>query len=161
MLPQKLKFMDNKKSSQKVSIVLASSWLTALTIFVVPFFIDFKNDGLLQVIAGVLIVLIFVMFLIGGFFYVDIDVENNSTLSIKHYNLFPLWRKFKMIKIPLKRLYRIEVKSYFLEIFTFVYIYEEAKKGIARYPGIGFSAFPNLEKKAAITLLKKLVGIKQ
>jgi hypothetical protein len=152
--------MNNKATSRKALTVFGLSWLIVLAVLTSSFFFEFEYDIIFQISVGLLLVLITIIFSCGGYYYLEIKVENNSTLIIKHYNLFPLWRKFKVFQIPVKRFEKYKIRKYFLGIFSFIYLYEESRKGVARYPGIGASAIPNSQQKRLIALLNNLIKIK-
>jgi len=152
--------MDNKSSIRRITRFYGISFLITIFAIVISLFIKYEHSGIVVIVGFILFCLLFVAYYLGGYYYVEIEVENNSILKIKHYHLFVVGRKFKMYQIQLKRLYKIEVKDYLFGLFTFVYVYEQSKKGISSYPKIGFSAFPKSQKKKAIALLNRLVGTK-
>jgi len=152
--------MDNKTFIRKVFLFYGISFLITLLITVVPLFIKFEYYGFVSLSGGLLFVLFFLTNIFGGYYYIEIEVENNSILKLKHYKLVPYGRKFEMFQIQLKRLCKIEVKDYLFGLFTFVHVYEQSKKGISRYPKLGFSAFSPADKKKAIGILNRLVGVK-
>ena len=127
---------------------------------VFPFILSIEHKAIIGLSGFLLFILIILASWFGGYYYVELEVENNSVFKLKHYKLFDFDRKFKMYQIPLKRLHKIEVKNYFFGVFTFIYVYEKAKRGVSRYPKVGLSAFPWAEKKKAITYIQKLVNIR-
>ena len=152
--------MNNKTSIRKVSLTFGILTLITIIMVIVPFFVKFEYRSYVFLSGFLLFALIFIINWLGGYYYVELEVENNSILKLKHYNLFIINRKFKMYQIQLKRLHKIEVKNYFFGFFTFIYVYEQAKRGVSRFPKIGFSAFPRAEKKKAIEYLQKLVNFR-
>jgi hypothetical protein len=149
--------MNNKAESKKAITIFGLSWLIVLAALTGSFFFEFEYDIIFQIGVGFLLILVTVIFSCGGYYYVEIKVDNNSTLLIKHYNLFPFGRKFKVFQIPVKRFEKYKIKRYFFGIFSFIFFYEQSRKGVARYPGIGISAVPKSQKKIVISLLDKLI----
>ena len=152
--------MNNKTSIRKVNFFFAFSQIIAIFTFVITMLLKIEYGGIIGLSGLMLFLVLFFSNWFGGFYYVEVEVENNSILKIKHYKLVPFRKKFKMFQIPFKRLHKVEVKKYLFGIFTFMYVYENSKKGIARYPGVGFSAFPKSELKKVMALLNKLIQIK-
>jgi len=148
--------MNNKKNAFKINTILSLSWLIILANFAGSFFVDFELRTILQINLGVFLVLIALTYSLGGFYYLEISIENNSILVIKHFNIFPLLRNFNLYKIPIKSLHKVKVKNYIFGVFTFISLYEKSQKGISRYPRIGLSAISRQQRKELIELFKKL-----
>jgi hypothetical protein len=152
--------MHNKITARKTLSIFGLSWLIILAVLTSSFFFVFEYEIIFQIIVGLLLILITVVFSYGGYYYLEIKVENNEVLIIKYYNLFLLVRKFKVIQIPVKRFEKYKLKKYFFGIFSFIVIYEQSRKGVARYPEIGISAVPKSQQKVLISLLNGLIDKK-
>ncbi|GAO28097.1 hypothetical protein [Geofilum rubicundum] len=147
--------MNNKKTAGKYIKTFAISWLTALALFVLSVVV--KNDlpVAAQIALGVLVVLIAVFFASGGYHYIEIESEKDL-FRIKYFNLFPMGREYKSIQIPWSRYRKHEIKPSFNGLFHHLYIYEQTRGGLARYPAIGFSALNAAEREKILTFLKKM-----
>ena len=150
--------MNNKTTAQRTSFIFGLSWLIVLACLVGSFFIDFEKIILFQIILGFILVLIISVYYFGGYNYIEIEVEKKTGLNFRYYNLFPIGRKFKLYQIPIKNLDRFEIRNYFGGFFSFIYLYEKSRKGIARYPGIGLSAVPKSRQKYISSYLEKFLN---
>ena len=150
----KFKIMNNKTTAQRASLILGMSLLIFLGCLAGSFFVDFEKVILFQIILGILLVLTVAVYYFGGYYYIEIAVENES-LNFRHYNLFPFGRKFKLFQIPLKKFQKFEIRKYFFGIFTFLLVYEKSHKGVARYPRIGLSAVPKSHQKLIVSYIER------
>ncbi|MCL2072510.1 MAG: hypothetical protein FWH18_01180 [Marinilabiliaceae bacterium] len=150
--------MNNKTTAQRVSFILGLSLLIILGCLAGSFFVDIEKVEYFQIISGILLLFIIVIYLFGGYYYIEIVVERGHFLSFRHYRLFPFGRKFKVFQIEQKKFEKFEVSSYFFGIFSFLFLYEKSKKGIARYPGIGLSAIPKAQHKYIIAYIDKFLN---
>jgi len=146
--------MDNKKYSRRVATFFSVTWLVILIIIVFSLFFDFGFGYMIPIVMVILLALISLLYAIGGFCYIEVEVENSS-LCVKYYNLIPFGRKYNMYRIPVKNLIDIKEKKYILS--SFLYIYEKSKKGAAKYPAVGISAMSNSQRKQLIAYLKSLI----
>ena len=147
--------MNNKIASGRIATIFSVSWLVILIIMAFSLFFDFFGVGYMGLAVMVILsALLSLLYAIGGFCYVEVEVENSS-LCIKYYNLIPLGRKYKMYRIPVKNLIDIKEKKYIIS--SFLHIYEKSKKGTAKYPAIGISAMSNSQRKQLIAYLKTLL----
>ena len=146
--------MNNKTASGRISTIFSITWLMIAIIIAFSLFFDFGFGYMIPIVLGVLLILLILFYVIGGFCYIEVEVKNSS-LYIKYYNLFPIRRKYEMCQIPLNHLSDIKVKKYALS--SFLHIYEKTKKGVARYPSIGISAMSISQRKQMITYLKSLI----
>ena len=148
--------MNNKITSQRFTTFFPIIWLVIATITAFLLFFDFGYGYLFPVILCSLLIIITLLYGIGGFYYVDINVDN-SVLNLKNYNLFPLGRKYKMYRIPINRLSNVKVKKYLGGLFSFINIYERSKKGESKYPAVGISAMTASQRKQLITSIRSLL----
>ncbi|MDR2927482.1 MAG: hypothetical protein LBV41_04685 [Cytophagaceae bacterium] len=144
--------MNNKKTSRKASFIFAVVWLVLLIALTSTFFFEFECEHWVQIVASGLLILVTLLFYTGGFYYVNAEITN-GIMYIKHYNLFPVWRRFRMFQVPANRFDKAVAKKYFGGIICFVHIYENLRGRIARYPAIGFSAMPRLQRDAFIQFI--------
>ena len=132
--------ISNKKESNKALIIFNGTWTFLLIIFALSFSEVITIPMWSQLLILGLIALSGLFFYFGGFFFIQIEVENNKNLLVKHYNLFPIGRKFKAFKIPLHQIYRHEIRSKMAGLFYWLTIYQKMQGGIAKYPPVGLSA---------------------
>ncbi len=131
--------MNNKKNAGIITRFFATTWLLTLIMLVVSLLWEIGLGQIAQIGLIVFLLLSAIVFYAGGFFYLEFEVSK-SKLIIKHYNLFPFWREFKVYQIPIDRYSKYQVKSYFGGLFSWIYIYEQTNRGLAKYPAIGTSA---------------------
>ncbi len=147
--------MNNKITAKKYIQVFAISWLLSLAMFVLSVVLKYDIPVAAQIALGALVVLIAVFFASGGYHYIEIESEKDL-FRIKYFNLFPMGREYKSVQIPLSRYRKHEVKRSFNGLFHHLYLFEQTRGGLARYPSIGFSALNASEREKILTFLKKM-----
>lgn len=148
--------MDNKSTSDKIIRKFAFSWILLLVLFVTSLLLKQPELPLaVKIILGVLTFGLATIFGIGGYYYIELKIENNSSLLVRYYNLSPIGRQFKAFKIQLPRLQRYEIKK--KGPFTYLCFFEQTNRGIARYPLIGFMALTKDEREKYQDFLNKLI----
>ena len=150
--------MNNKKTAQIALAILGLSWLILFSVLTSSFFFDFEYIIIFQVSIGFLLIILTVIFSCGGYNYLEIKTEDKLNLTVKYYNLFPVGRKFKVLKISVNRIEKFEVKQYFFRMLSFIVIYELSRKGMSRYPKIGISAMKKSQKRLVVDLLNAIIS---
>ncbi|MGQ1946274.1 hypothetical protein ACT3CD_04135 [Geofilum sp. OHC36d9] len=148
--------MDNKSTSDKIIRKFAFSWVLLLALFVTSLLFKPELPLVVKIVMGVLTFGLAIIFGIGGYYYIELKIENNSSLLVRYYNLSPIGRQFKAFKIQLARLQRYEIKK--KGPFTFICFFEQTNRGIARYPLIGFMALTKEEREMYQDFLNKLIN---
>ncbi|WP_430813246.1 hypothetical protein [Carboxylicivirga sp. RSCT41] len=130
---------DNKEKARKVSTFLRI--LVMLTI--VPIAVNYlwieTNDKMVEMILWLFLIVVVVLYYIGGFCYVEVEC-NASKLDVKYYNLFPFWREYKRIIIPVERIKYVKVKNGLGILGSGLLICGRIKGRIAVFPRVGLSA---------------------
>jgi len=152
--------ISNKKQSSRALLIFTEIWAGLFIAFGLSF-MDFINVsvGLQTVLAG-LIALAGLFFYFGGFYYIQIEVESNKYLMVKHYNLFPIGRKFKAFKIPLGQIHHHEIKTRLAGLTHWLIIYQKMQGGIAKYPAVGLTAAGSKGRAEIDEYLSKLETLK-
>lgn len=132
--------ISNKKQSSRALLIFTGIWAGLIIAFGISF-MDFIEVpvGIQALLAG-LIAIAALFFYLGGFYYIQVEVDSNKYLMVKHYNLFPIGRKFKAFKIPLGQIHHHEIKSRLAGLTHWLIIYQSMQGGIAKYPAVGLSA---------------------
>ena len=91
-----------------------------------------------------------VFFYFGGYYYVEVEI-GAAKVDVKYYNLFPFWRQYKRIMIPLDKLKYVKVRSGFGSFGASLVICGRLKGRIAMYPTVGLNAC----KREQVQLLKE------
>ena len=146
--------MDNKETAHKITRTFAFSWILLLGLFVVSLLVKRDIPLMLQVILGVMTFGLAIGFGLGGYYYLELKVENNRYLQVRYFNLSPIGREYKAFKIELSRFHSFEVKK--VGIFRYLNIYEQSGKGVAKYPKLGLSAMGITQRNAFLEFLGKL-----
>ncbi|MGQ1890311.1 hypothetical protein ACT29H_07690 [Thermophagus sp. OGC60D27] len=150
--------ISNKKQSSRALLLFTGIWAALLILFALSFSEVITIPVWSQLAILGLIAISGSFFYLGGFFYIQIEVENNKNLMVKHYNLFPIGRKFKAFKIPLQQVHRHEIKGQLWGLIHWLTIYQKMKGGIAKYPAVGLSATSKKERTEINNYLSSLEG---
>jgi len=146
--------MDNKDSAHKIIRTFAFSWILLLGLFVTSLLVKVDVSLALQILLGVITFGLSIGFGLGGYYYLEFKVENNRYLQIRYFNLSPIGREYKSFKIELNRFHSFQVKK--LGPFSFLYLFEDSGKGMAKYPKLGLSAMNSSQRNAFLSFLHKL-----
>ena len=104
--------MNNKKTASTFIRIFGISWLASLAILVYTFLSRTAVSQNFQILMLVVVVLLPVLYT---------------------FNLFPIGRKYKALQIPLERYSHYEIKGSMGVLFSFLYVYEDTVRGLARY----------------------------
>jgi len=91
-------------------------------------------------------VFISTFFYFGGFCYVEVEISS-KTFDVKYYNLFPFWRQYKRILLPLDKVKHIKVRSGLCFVGSGILISGRIKGRLATYPTVGLSACTAKQRK--------------
>ena len=145
--------LDNTKTGRRIGFVFT----VLILFFVAMLFVGISSDNnyslMIQVISGVLVVMMSILFKFGGFDYLLIQKEEDD-IEIKFYSVFPYGRKFRMIKINRLQVDKIEITNGFLGLNKSLTIYQKKKDGSAKYPKVCLSALNKDDFKSITTLFK-------
>jgi hypothetical protein len=147
--------MNNKKTSSKFIKRFATGWLLALTLFVLSVVVKTDVPEVAPYVFGALTVLIAFAFARGGYHYVEFETDKEF-IRIKYFNLFPVGREYKAVQIPWSRYHKHEITTSLGGMFSFIHIYEETGRGMARYPGVGLTAMTREEKTQLLQFFEKI-----
>jgi hypothetical protein len=126
-----------------------------LALFVTSLLFKPELPLVVKIVMGVLTFGLAIFFALGGYCYVELEIENNSSLLVRYYNLSPIGRQFKAFKIQLPRFQRYEIKK--KGPFIYLGFFEQTSRGVARYPLIGLMALSKDERKKYQEFLNKLI----
>ncbi len=148
--------LNNKKTASGTGMLMALLTVLALGMLVV-FYLFLPTDNLvLHISLWVFLVLVLLVFNLGGFCYVDLSTENAS-LDIKYYNLFPFGRKYKRILLPLTKIETLKITSGLGTIGRKLVVVAKNNGQAAKYPKVGLAACDTayiIELKALVDKLK-------
>jgi len=147
--------MNNKKTSGTVIQIFSFSWLLSLALLTLSLVFDIGIHPVFQYLLGALIVAIAIVFAMGGFHYVEIETDSDL-LRVKYFNLFPIGRDYKRLQVQWSRYHGHELRRSFLGMVTFLHLYEQTARGVARYPAFGLSAMKKSEREAIVQFFEKL-----
>lgn len=149
--------MNNKKNATKTTRFFGSVWLATLITLVISLLYNIGLGQFAQIGLVIFLLLTAVVFHSGGFFYIELE-NDKSAFRIKHYNIFPFWQEFKVYQIPLERYKKYEIKKIAGGLFSWLYLFEQTNRGLAKYPAIGVSALSTKQLKIVTDYLD---GIKK
>ncbi len=130
--------MNNRLTAGKIQlvftmlvVVFAGAWICSITIKAIMF-------DWLQWSSGLLALVSLVLFMFGGYYYVEISKPDDH-FEIKFYNIFPFSREFKMYRIPISAFIKYEVHgaSFFRRKLL---LFQMSASQLAKYPPIYITA---------------------
>jgi hypothetical protein len=148
--------ISNQKQSAKALMVFSSVWVGLIIIFALSFFDLFGSPLWIRILLAAIIGMAAVFFYMGGYYYIQIEVNDNKNLIVKYYNLFPVGRKFKAFKVPLKQFHHHEIRHGADGITFWLVLFQSMQGGIAKYPAVGLSAAGKSGREEIGEFLEKL-----
>lgn len=133
-----LKF-DNKDKAKKVSTFLRIIVMLAIVPIAVNYLWIETNNKMIEMALWLFLIVIIVLYYIGGFCYVEVEA-NELKLDVKYYNLFPFWREYKRIVIPVERIKYVKVRKGIGILGVGLLICGRIKGRLAVFPRVGLSA---------------------
>jgi len=104
------------------------------------FYLWFSHLGkAIEVALWLYFIFISTFFYFGGFCYVEVEL-NAARIDIKYYNLFPFWRQYKRIMLPVEKVKSLRVRSGLRFVGVGLEISARVKGRLATYPSVGLSA---------------------
>ncbi len=147
--------MNNKKGTSKLASFFGISCMIVLGLIVYSLFPQTEMDPIIKIALWLLLAILLVVFGYGGYYYIEI-ASTKGNLQIRYFNLFPVGRKYKALQMPLERYSHYEIKKPLGVLFSFLYIYENTARGLARYQPIGLSALKREEKENLKNILDQI-----
>jgi len=148
--------ISNQKQSSRALLIFPGIWMVLVIIFALSFFDLYESPPWARIGVVGLIVLVALWFYLGGYYYISLEIENNRDLMVKHYNLFPIGRKFQAYRVPLKQFHHYEIKTQAGGLIRQLILYQKMQGGIAKYPPIGLSAVDKKGLEEMTGFLKKI-----
>ncbi|TRX70855.1 hypothetical protein [Carboxylicivirga sp. M1479] len=130
---------DNKKRAKSISNVLSLVVMLVILAIGLNYLWFETTDKAIEVSLWLALVVIIVLYYIGGFCYVEF-MGNDSKLEVKYYNLFPFWREYKRIVLPIERLKSMKVRAGLGILGRGLSIYGRISGRLAMFPTVGLSA---------------------
>lgn len=147
--------MNNKKNAAIITRFFATTWLLTLILLVVSLLWEIGLGQIAQIGLIVFLLLSAIVFYAGGFYYIEVETDKSS-FKIKHYNLFPFWQEYKIYQIATDRYSKHHVKKSFAGLFSWLYLFEQTSRGLAKYPAIGISALSASQLKTLTDYLETI-----
>lgn len=147
--------MNNKKNAVRITRIFEIIWIVSLIILVVSLLWNIGLGIASQITLIMVLLIVAAAFHSGGFYYAEFDL-GKTEFSLKHYNLFPFGQQYKVYKIQHNRYSKYEIKRYAGGIFSWLYIYEQTGRGLAKYPAIGISALSSDQIKSLVEYLNNI-----
>jgi len=148
--------ISNQKQSSRALFIFSGIWMVLVIILALSFFEFFESPLWARIGLIGLIGLVALWFYLGGYYYISLEIDNNRDLMVKHYNLFPMGRKFQAFRIPLKQYHHHEIQSKTGGLMRQLVLFQKMQGGIAKYPPLGLSAVTKKGLKEISDFLKKL-----
>ncbi len=148
--------ISNQKQSTRALMIFSAVWAGLVIVFALSFFELFSSPLWMRLVLAGIIGLAALFFYVGGYNYVRIEVDKNKDLMVKYYNLFPVGRKFKAFKIPLKNFHHHEIVYDLGGLTSKLILFQRMQGGIAKYPPVGLSAAGKDGRKEIREFLSKL-----
>lgn len=146
--------INNETQGRKIGFYFTMFTVALIAILAATLLFEIKKELIVQISCLSLLVLAVLLFKLGGFYYLIIELKND-VLEIKFYTVFPYGRKFKMIRAEINQLDRVEYSNGLLGVGRSLSMYQKKKDGSAKYPVIGLSAL----SKADFTKLNEVLRI--
>ena len=147
--------MNNKPTAARHIRVFAISWLAAMALLVASLVWRDNTPLITQLILAAAVVGIALIFGLGCFYYLEISSDKEA-FTIKYFNLFPMGREYKAMRLPFSRYRKHEVSTKWGGLFHYLSLYEETGHGVARYPALGLTALSAAEREEIIRFFKKM-----
>ncbi|WP_462319172.1 hypothetical protein [Marinilabilia sp.] len=148
--------ISNRKESARALLAFSGIWAGLVIIFALSFLDVFTSPIWLRLVLAGVIGLAALLFYLGGYHYIQLEVQNNQELMVKYYNLFPVGRKFQAFKIPLKNLHHHEIRYGAGGMTSWLIVFQKMQGGLAKYPAVGLSAMSKKGRNEIIEYLSKL-----
>lgn len=151
--------IDNKPNAGRIKLFfflvpLAFTAFIAVTIFLETF------DGYNFLFIVAIIFILVIMFLHNmKFRYIIFDIKDNK-IVLRYHGLGPMGTDFKAIEFPAEKLAKYEIKNAFFGIRKELVLYQETKKGIAKYPGVSLSAMAKKDREKLLAVLYNVLKLK-
>ncbi|MBK3517649.1 hypothetical protein [Carboxylicivirga marina] len=139
---------DNKNRAKRISTTLRIIVMIAIVAIGANYLWFETRDKTIEMLLWIFLIAIVVLYYIGGFCYVEVEGDQ-SKLDVKYYNLFPFWREYKRIMIPVDRIKYVKVRGGLGIVGAGLLICGRIKGRIAMFPTVGLSA---VDKKQLIEL---------
>lgn len=97
------------------------------------------HNKMLEMGIWLVLIVVVVLYYIGGYCYVDVEITK-AKVDIKFYNLFPFWREYRRIVLPIEKLKYIKVRSGLGFIGASLLVCGRIKGRLAMFPTVGLSA---------------------
>ncbi len=133
-----LKF-DNSKRAKKITTILRVIVMLAIVPIGLNYLWFETTDKMLEMWMWLFLIFVIVAYYLGGFCYVEVDATEVK-LEVKYYNLFPFWREYKRIVIPIERLKYVKVRKGLASLGSGLVICGRIKGRVAMFPTVGLSA---------------------
>lgn len=133
-----LKF-NNKQSVKKVSTILHILMMLAIVPIGLYYLSYQGHNKMLEMGIWLVLIVVVVLYYIGGYCYVDVEITK-AKVDIKFYNLFPFWREYRRIVLPIEKLKYIKVRSGLGFIGASLLVCGRIKGRLAMFPTVGLSA---------------------
>ncbi|MBS2210484.1 hypothetical protein KEM09_03680 [Carboxylicivirga mesophila] len=130
---------DNKDRAKKVSNVLRIIVMLAIVPIGINYLWIETTDKMVEMFMWLFLIVIIALYYTGGFCYVEVDASP-AKLDVKYYNLFPFWREYKRIVIPVERIKYVKVRKGLGRFGAGLLICGRIKGRLAMFPSVGLSA---------------------
>lgn len=130
---------DNKKRAKEVSTVLRIIVMLAIVPIGVNYLWIETTDKMIEMVMWLFLIVIIALYYMGGFCYIELEATA-AKLDVKYYNLFPFWREYKRIVIPVERIRYVKVRKGLGSFGAGLLICGRIKGRIAMFPTVGLSA---------------------
>lgn len=130
---------NNSNRAKKISTVLRIVVMLAIVPIGLNYLWFETADKMLEMWLWLFLIVVVVAYYLGGFYYVEVDATA-VRLDVKYYNLFPFWREYKRIIIPIERLKYVKVRKGLGSLGAGLLICGRIKGRVAMFPTVGLSA---------------------
>jgi len=137
-MPMTLK-IDNKEKAKRVSTLLRVLVMVAIVPIGLNYLWVETTDKMVEMAMWLFLIIVIVLYYLGGYCYVEVE-GNERLLDIKYYNLFPFWREYKRIVLPIERIKYVKVSKGLGFIGAGLQVCGRVKGRMAIFPSVGLSA---------------------
>ncbi len=130
---------DNKKEARRVSTILRILVMLAIVPIGINYLWIETSDKMVEMAIWLFLIIVIALYYTGGFCYVEVE-GNAAKLDVKYYSLFPFWREYKRIVIPVDRIKSVKVRAGLGNVGAALLICGRIKGRIATFPAVGLSA---------------------
>jgi hypothetical protein len=151
--------IDNKLNAGKIKILYLVVPFVFTIFIATTIYFEFFESYRYLIIVAILFVLIVLILSNLKFRYILFDIKDNKIL-LRYHGLGPVGANFKSIEFPAKNLAKFELQDAFWGFRKELILFQQTKKGLAKYPGVSLSAMSAKDREKLLAVLSNVLKLK-